>query len=220
MNSGSDLALTAILFSLFNGNNTVFVQFRQSTFCRPTISCHVLLVLFAVTSICCTCCLRGQRDICHVSLHFVPQVAFSPLNLLSIFLQWSRGPFLQCDILLLAMIEWIYPQWENGRSQHGDQRWGSTMVIDERRIHNRFYYFCHQIQDKCDKIIFIISMERHLNNINFNFFTFPKSKLQACKSYKLDIHSCHHLPWNSPTVICGDAATQISVVSIITNILT
>ena len=56
-------------------------------------------VLFAVTSICCTCCLCGQRDICHVSLHFVPQVAFSQLNLLLVFLQWLRGPFLQCDVL-------------------------------------------------------------------------------------------------------------------------
>ena len=57
LNSGSDLAFTGILFVFFNGNNTVFVQFRHSTFCRTTIPRDVLLVLFAVTPIWCTCCL-------------------------------------------------------------------------------------------------------------------------------------------------------------------
>ena len=38
-------------------------------------------------------------DIGHVSLHFVPQVAFSSLNLHLIFLQWSRGPFVQSCVL-------------------------------------------------------------------------------------------------------------------------
>ena len=83
----------------FTGNNTVFVQFRQSTICRPTISCDVLSVLFAVTPISCTCCSDKQCDICDVSLHSVPQVTFSPLSMLLIFLQWSWELFLQWDVL-------------------------------------------------------------------------------------------------------------------------
>ena len=58
----------------------------------------MLLVLFAVTPICCTCRSDEQRDIYHASPCFVPQFAFSPLNMLWIFLQWSRGPFLYCDV--------------------------------------------------------------------------------------------------------------------------
>ena len=30
-------------------------------------------------------------------------------------------------------------------------------------------------------------------------------------------HSCYHLPWNSPKIMCGDAVTQSSFVYIITN---
>ena len=100
LNSGNDLAFTGILFLFFNGNNTVFVQFRQSTSCRPTISYDVLSVLFALTPIWCTCCLDRQRDMCDVLLHFVLQVTFSPLSMLLIFLQWSWWPFLPCDVLL------------------------------------------------------------------------------------------------------------------------
>ena len=59
----------------------------------------MLSVLFAVTPIWCTCYLDRQRDICDVSWHFVLQVAFSPLSMPLIFLQWSWWPFLQCDVL-------------------------------------------------------------------------------------------------------------------------
>ena len=59
-------------------------------------------MLFAVTPICFTCCLDEQLVICHISLHFVLQVAFSALNLLLIILQWSRRHFFQCDILQLC----------------------------------------------------------------------------------------------------------------------
>ena len=59
----------------------------------------MLLVLFAVTPICCTCRSDEQRDIYHASPCFVPQFAFSPLNMLLIFLQWLWGPFLQCNVL-------------------------------------------------------------------------------------------------------------------------
>ena len=37
------------------------------------------------------------------------------------------------------------------------------MVVDQRRIHNQFFLFCHQILDKCDKIMFIISINTHLH---------------------------------------------------------
>ena len=61
------------------------------------------------------------------------------------------------------------------------------MVIDQRRIHNQIYLlFCHQIPDKCDKILFIISMNTRQNNSNFISITFPESKIHAHKLYKLD----------------------------------
>ena len=125
LNSGSDLAFTGILFLfIFNENNTFFfflVQFRQSTFCRPTILCDVLSILFAVTLICCTCCLDKQPDICDVSLCFVAQVTFSPLSVVFIFLQWSRGPFLQCNVLftgneLIFIEKWPIPTVTRGNN--------------------------------------------------------------------------------------------------------
>ena len=118
---------------------------------------------------------------------------------------------------LLAM------NWENGQSQHSNQRWGNMMVVDQHHVHNQFYYFCHQILDECVKIMFIISMNNtSWNNTNFIFITFPNSKIRACKSYnlELDTQPCHPLSWNSPTMMCGDAAIQSSVVYIITNRLT
>ena len=141
---------------IFQSNNIVFVQFRQSTFCTPITSSDVLLVWFAVTPICCTCCLDKQHTICDVSLHFVLQVTFSPLSMLLIFLQWSWGLFLQCDALITG--NKLILSEKNGRSQQSDQRWGNMMAVDQGHFHNQFYYFCHKFQDKCDKIMFKISM--------------------------------------------------------------
>ena len=57
-------------------------------------------------------------------------------------------------------------------------RWrliNATFTVD-------FIIFCHQIQDKCDKIMFSISMNNtRLNNINFIFITFKKAKLMHAK---------------------------------------
>ena len=182
MNSGSDLAFTGILFLFFNGKSTVFVQFRQSTVCRPTILCDVLSVLFAVTPICCTRGLNQQRDVCDVSLHFVPQVAFNKLNMLLIFFAMFERTFssMPCTFYL----QWIDPQWENGQYLDCDQRWGSMTAADQRHVHTQFFIFfiCHQIQDESNKMMFVIFMNNtRQHNTNFTFTTFPKSKIHAGK---------------------------------------
>ena len=149
LNSGSELVFNGILFLFFTGNKTVFVQFRQSTLCRPTISCNVLSVLFAATPICCTCCLDK-----FASFHWVLyQVTFTLLSMLLISLQWSWWPFLQCNILFTC--NGLIFREKNGWSQEVREY---LMAVDQGYVHNQFYYFCHQIQDKCDNIMFIISM--------------------------------------------------------------
>ena len=68
------------------------------------------------------------------------------------------------------------------------------MAVDQRHVQNQFDYFCNQIQDKCDKIMFIISEQHTLESINI-FIIIPKSKIHACKSYNLesDTDSCRHV---------------------------
>ena len=209
MNSGSDLALTAVLFSLFNGNNTVFVQFRQSTFCRPTTSCHVLLVLFAVTPICCTCCLDKQCDICNVSLHFVLQVIFSPLNMLLIFLQSSWGPFLQC-------IFYKNIQRKNGWSQHSDQRWRNTMADYQCHVHHHFIIFA--IRSRINAIKWCPpSLWTTLIGITLTSFSShsPKAKFIHAKVTTWSwTHTHHHLSWNSPTIKCGNTKFSFYIITI------
>ena len=142
--------LLAFSFLFFNGNNTVFVQFRQSTFCRPTISHAMLSVLFAVTPICCTRSLNHQRDVCDVSLHFVSQVAFNKLNMLLIFFAMFERTFssMPCTFYL----QWIDLQWENGQYLDGDQRWGSMTAADQRHVHSQFYYFFFDIRSRINEI--------------------------------------------------------------------
>ena len=141
-------------------------------------------MLFTGTPICCTWCLDEQHGISHVPLKFVPKVAFSSLNVLFIFLQWSKEPFLHCDVLFTCN-EFIFSKEKADPNMvtrgEGTRRW----LINVAFAIN-FIIFCHQIQDECDKIMFIISMNRRNNNINFIFITLSKSKIHACNSYKLD----------------------------------
>ena len=54
------------------------------------------------------------------------------------------------------------------------------MAVDQRHVHNQFYHFCHQIQDKYDKIMFIISMNNTRQN-NINLSHSPKAKFMHAK---------------------------------------
>ena len=76
--------------------------------------------------------------------------------------------------------------------------------------------FGHQTKDQRDKIMFLISM----NNTCSNNITFISIMSQKAKFMHAKVGHTFLSPFlNSPT-ICGDAATQSSVVYIITNRLT
>ena len=61
--------------------------------------------------------------------------------------------------------------WENGWSQHGDQKCGSTMVVDQCCNHNQFYYFLYQIQDKCNKIMLSHGIYSKMHNFILSLFS-------------------------------------------------
>ena len=89
------------------------------------------------------------------------------------------------------------------------------MLADLCHIHNQFHYILSSDPRKMPYNYAHHLYEQHMLEQQLHFHHFPKSKIHTCKSYNLDTHSCHHLSRNSPTIMCGDATTQSSVVNII-----
>ena len=96
-------------------------------------------------------------------------------------LQCLRGPFLHCHLLFTSMT------WSSVRKWPIPRRWPEVGEYDGGWSASRsqsilLLFFCHQIQNKWNKIMFIIFMNNtRQHNTNFTFITFPKSKIHAGK---------------------------------------